>query len=632
MTEPSSIIGRRIRSTGQQLLDGAQRQIVDYKTRFERLEGVYDSFLHRLINTYSPDKVDVEFVDRFFGKRDLSVVGIDGTVYKNPTFDLIVFFAGAYTAEGTIHVNDDGSLSIEYGANHLDSGMGVSSVLPVFINEVTAIDQTLLSRDEEGNIDETLSHSDEWIVDNTAFAEYMMGLAEFYLGHKLMTREPKVDILLMDRVLSSETSSYYAETSSRRVNLDKESGLIGAVIDGRKFTKTEWVYARRLFGNLALDTPPARGEYIQARVVTELLSKGPMTRDEILDTLGLHGEKWEKRLDRVLKEAVKSHNGIGPIIKRKKGYYHAIPQLRGLLERIRKIVDEVCGRIFSPDPEILYDRRFKIDGRWLTTTDLAFLSLMSLYLIIDAAWKNRTLLVGVAKDSSARDFKSQLLPVLNHVGRFDKDLGRQGDVPDTDRMILQWVSLREYNKLKVPWATCEYDTAFKTIVPHFEGVAGLVSGARMNQISLNRTFLKAYFQLSQAATDPRLRSNVLLYDRLVYPEFDTGDAQTLVLNHDYNGPEPIKVVFYDDIENPIQQFMITIFSQMTRSSIPEMFGHLRPLFEADKVAKYHYDEQVRIINSTRAWLVTRPELREYLFYLGSFRERRSDIEHTRKYS
>ncbi len=633
MDEPRSTIAKRIRSTGSQLINGAQRQITDYAARFGRLQGVYDAFLNRLICPYPERTADTGFVDAFFGKRVLSFAGVDGTIVKDPTFDLIVFFAGAYTSRGKITIDDTGKIDIEYEQNHLESGVGISSVLPVFINEVPHIDQTILSRDDEGNIDETLTHSDDWIIDNTAFADYMMGLAEFYLGYRLVKSEHPVDILLMDRVLSSEVSSFYAETSPWRIDLDHDCGLIGIEVKGRKFTKTDWAYARRLFGNLALDTPPARGEFIHPRIVTELLRRGPMTKEEIMQVLNISGTGWEKRLDRVLKEAVKTENGIGPVLKRKKEYYHAVPRLRDLHQRIANLVDDVCGRIFSSDESLLYDQRFKVNGRWLTTNDLAFLSLMSLYLTMDACWNNPTLFVGVAKDSSARDFKSQLLPVLNYVGRFEGGFGPQGEVPDTDRMILQWISLREHETLTVPWATCEYDTAFKTIVPHLERKPGMVSGARRNQVSLNRTFVKAYFQLSQAQSDPKLRSNVLLYDRLVYPDFDSGDDQTLVLKHDYNNqPERLAVILYEGADNPIQKFLITLFSHMTRPSIPEMFGHVWPLFEADKIAKYHYDEQVRVIRSTRSWLSARPELREYLFYLGSFRERRSDIEHTRKYT
>ncbi|MFX1561348.1 MAG: hypothetical protein ACFFBL_12230, partial [Promethearchaeota archaeon] len=237
--------------------------------------------------------------------------------------------------------------------------------------------------------------------------------------------------------------------------------------------------------------------------------------------------------------------------------------------------------------------------------------------------------------TSARDLKRQVLPVLNHVGRFDGGFGEKGqDTPDTDRMILQWISLHEQDRLLVPWATVEYDTAFKTIIPHFERKPGLVSGARRNQISLERTFAKSYFQLCQAASDPKLRSNVLLYDRLIYLEFDQGSRQLTELHHDYenrpDSPESVEVVFYEGIDNPVQSFIIPLFKAMTSMSIPELFGHLKPLYIADKVAKYYYGQFKGMVESTGVWLINRSDLREFLFYLSSFRERRSSIEQSRR--
>ena len=48
---------------------------------------------------------------------------------------------------------------------------------------------------------------------------------------------------------------------------------------------------------------------------------------------------------------------------------------------------------------------------WITTTDLAFLTLFALYLLIEECWKNNILLIGITKDTIARDFSNHLLPV-----------------------------------------------------------------------------------------------------------------------------------------------------------------------------------------------------------------------------
>ena len=639
MDDDSSFIGRRLRQTGDLLLGGARKQVDDYKSKFEGLKGSYDSVLSRLLIPMAEQKFELDFIERFFGKQKLTFAGIDGTILKQDVFDLVIFFAGAYSAHGVLTVDDKGIGALSYEENYLEKGLGVSSVLPVYINEVPEIDQTLLVRGEDGSPDESVTFSDAYVIDNSAFADYLMGLSEFYLAYWLLSAENPVDILLLDRVFSSEVASFYAETSDFRVNLDHECGLIGYKMDGRAFNKSEWVYARKLLGNLALGTPAPRGEYLLPRVITELLedqTRG-LTREQLYERLALTSDAAKARLDKELEQGIRGSKDAEGIIVRKGKEFVVKPQYRDIRERIEKLVNEVCGRIFSNDPKVSYEERFKVGSKWITTNDLSFLSLMSLYLAIEKAWQNKTLLIGVAKDTSARDLKRQVLPVLNYVGRFKGSLAASGhDTPDTDRMILQWVSLQERDRLMVPWASVEYDTSFKTIVPHLEREPNLVSGARRNQVSLEKTFLKAYFQLCQAASEPKLRSNVLLYDRLVYQGFDDQPSKIVNLKHDYenrpDSPEQVDVIFYEGQDNPIQRFIIHLFEMMTSRSIPELFGHLKPLYVADKVAKYHYNQFKGMIESTGTWLLNRPDLREFLFYLGTFRERRSSIEQSRRLS
>jgi hypothetical protein len=639
MDDDTSFIGRRLKQTGDLLLGGAQKQVKEYRGKFEGLEGVYDEFISKLLISYDSKRFSTKFIDDFFGSRRLRFAGIDGTVLKHDVFDLLIFFAGAYPAFGELEIDDSGNARITYDEKYLEHGVGVSSVLPVYISEVPQIDQTLLIRSEDGEIDHSASYSDSWVVDNSAFADFMMGLAEFFLAYQLVSSDNPVNILLVDRIFSSEVASFYAETSNFRLDLDHECGLIGYKIAGRAFTKTEWVFARRLFGNLASGTPPPRGEFLLPRIIVELMQAegNSLNREELIQRLGLDNEFRQARLDKELKNGIKGTGDTEGIIRRNKEYFVLNPQYRDLKSRIKTLVEDVCGRIFSADPHVGYEDRFKANGRWLTTNDLAFLSLASLYLAVENCWEKRILLVGVAKDTSARDLKRQVLPVLNYVGRFKGGFtDKREDTPDTDRMILQWISLHERARLKVPWSTVEYDTAFKTIVPHFDKEPSLVSGARRNQISLEKTFLKAYFQLCQARSEPKLRSNVLLYDRLMYPDFEINAKALVTLKHDYENrpdfPEPVDVVFFEGQDNPVQAFIIPLFGIMTSMSVPELFGHLKPLYVADKVAKYHFNEVQGMVESTGNWLMNRPDLREFLFYLSSFRERRSSIEQSRRAS
>ncbi|TFG12106.1 hypothetical protein EU537_10485 [Candidatus Thorarchaeota archaeon] len=637
MSEDGSPIGKRLKRTGKMLLDGAENQVNDYRRRFDSLSGAFDDLLCDFMKPYPQEKLDTDFVDEFFGNNRLTFRGIDGTVCKHSVFDLLIFFAGAYSSGGCIDVESDGAFEIVYDENHLESGIGISSVLPVYISEVPDIDKKVAPRDEEGDVDPAISYSDAWIIDNSAVADYMMGFAEFYLGYKVVSTENPVDILFLDRILSSEVSSFYAETSPSRVRLNKESAIIGNSFDGEVYTPADWIYARKLFGNPELGTPPPRGEYVLPRVMNELIQDNGLTENQLAKRLNIDSAARRKRLQNELKKGTKAWAGAKPVLELSGKKFSVRSGVLSLHERTESMLKEIGEKIFSERIDVSVQDRFKINSHWLTTVDFSFLSLMSIYFTIRNCHKNNILLLGIAKDTSARDLKRQVIPTLNHTKIYEGGFGQAASqIPDTDRMILQWTSLKARDEISVPWATIEYDTAFKTIIPHFDGKQGLVSGARRNQISLEKTFAKSYFQLSEAKSDPKLRSNVLLYDRLVYPSFDTDENQVTRLQHDYTGnpaePEPIDLILYLETQNRVQQFIVTLIRAMTSSSIPELFGHLKPLYIADKVAKYYYQQFDSIVQSTANWLVNRPSLREFLFYLSSFRERRTEYEETRRIS
>jgi hypothetical protein len=178
----------------------------------------------------------------------------------------------------------------------------------------------------------------------------------------------------------------------------------------------------------------------------------------------------------------------------------------------------------------------------------------------------------------------------------------------------------------------EYDSAFRTMQP--TGVKGSVSGAIRNKISLEKAFLKAYVQLSQAKSDPMLRSNVLLIDRLVYPEFDCKPESTVpFLNALSDGAkEPVDVLLFRDssLPNSLQNLTLTMLIAMAPINIPEAFGHNKPLFIADKIAKWNYSQFKSVVDTTAAWILNNHKLRKFIFYMSTFRERRSQIEQNRR--
>ena len=69
---------------------------------------------------------------------------------------------------------------------------------------------------------------------------------------------------------------------------------------------------------------------------------------------------------------------------------------------------------------------------------------------------------------------------------------------------------------------------------------------------------------------------------------------------------------------------------LANTSIPDVFGHNMPLFIADKVAKWNYNQVKKIIDTTGQWIINRNDLRKFVFYMSTFRERRAQIEAARR--
>jgi hypothetical protein len=205
-------------------------------------------------------------------------------------------------------------------------------------------------------------------------------------------------------------------------------------------------------------------------------------------------------------------------------------------------------------------------------------------------------------------------------------------IPTTDRMLLQSISMFHNDQVRVPWATVEYDTAFQTILPDFDHKRGFVSGAIQNRIILEQLFVKSYVQLDKAKSDDKFRSNVLFIDRLYYP---SENAPTLLLKHTYGGAiEEVDPILWKTNApgNYVQELVMVTLKAMTHQSIPEVFGHNKPLYIADKIAKAQRNLASHMVKAMGHWLITHPTLRKYSFYMNTFRARRSEVEVARSRS
>jgi len=265
-------------------------------------------------------------------------------------------------------------------------------------------------------------------------------------------------------------------------------------------------------------------------------------------------------------------------------------------------------------------------------------------MLIEECWKNNILLLGIAKDTAAHDFKNHLLPIglssslWNDDGNTNMKIQKEIDKNSfSDRTILQSLSLLNHEKIKTPWSLIEYDSAFITAIPDRKNRKGYVSGAIRNKITPSKLFLRSFVQLEQAKTDPMLRSNVLSIDRLVYPNFDVTsdinhDDNILSCIHEYAGEERIQFLLFKNNKkiNELQNLIMVILNSMKSPSIAESFGHNKALYIVDKIAKWHNEEFRKIVDSTNILISSNKDLRNFVFYMNSFRERRQMYESNRK--
>ena len=629
-----SPLSNAIKRTCDILKVGASMQVLDYEQRFASLRNFYENLLTNLVKMGFDLREVYETALEFFGSSSVRFAGIDGTMYSRPLFDLVVFFGGAYASTGTITFHEDKSPTVKYDKRTVKHGAGISSVVPIYVNEILDVDQTFfeVSQPDEVSLGKPLT--EESIINNATVANWIMTFAEYYLAYRLAADvEQNFRIIILDRSLSIERASLLYDTSKRAL-WEAKCNILGFKVDGEPIDINELTIARHFVCNQRLGLPPPRADYLRYAIVDLLRRKGALTRKQILAEFDIKDEKRAKRVERALRKLAEKG------ILTEKGEVYAVNQKYvKTLERIKKLVITIGDKFFfSENPETGNLMKIVKGGKehWLTTLDIAFLTLFTLHMLMEECWRRHILLIGVTKDTAARDFKRQLIPIMCNNDLLKANISQEAleKLPNTDRMILQSASILNADKIVPPWSLIEYDSAFRTMVLDKQKRKGYVAGAIKNKIGLEKVFLKTYVQLSQAKTDPMLRSNVLLVDRLVYPEYDYKPETVVEFWNELSDgtKEPVEVILFVDrnVPNRLQSLTMSVLVAMAPSNIPEAFGHNTPLFIADKIAKWNYSQFKRVVDTTAEWILNNHKLRRFIFYMSTFRERRTAIEAARR--
>jgi len=634
VTVPS--LSDTMKRTCNALRQGATKQISDYEQRFSVLKNLYDELLANLMKTGFNPKEARETAMEFFGSTSVRFAGVDGTMYSRPLFDMVIFFGGAYAATGTVTFSESAEPQVQYDAKTMQQSMGISSVVPMYINEIPEVDQVFFAQGQPEETSPNKMLTDEGIISNATIANSIMTFSEYYLGFKLAADpNQNTKIILLDRSLSVERASLLYDTSKMEFWTAKSS-ILGHKIDEALIDINDLAIARQHVCNQGLGLPSPRADYLRYAIINLAKRERTLTAKQVLVEFGVADKKRTKRIERGLKNLT-----IKGILTEKDGVYTLNQKYASSWERIKKLTINIGDKLFftkTPEKEVASSMKILKDGKeqWLTTLDIAFLTLFALQMLMEECWKKRILLIGVTKDTAARDFKRQLIPIMHNEGLLKTRLQREAlqDLPNTDRMILQSASIFNLEQIKPPWSLIEYDSAFRTMLRDRQSRKGYVSGAIKNKIGLEKAFLKTYVQLSQAKTDPMLRSNVLLVDRLAYPAYDCKPESLVRFWNELSDgtKEPVETILYSDkaVPNKLQNLAMSVLVAMAPANIPEAFGHNKALFIADKIAKWNYSQFKCVVDTTATWMLNNHKLRKFIFYMSTFRERRASIEQARR--
>jgi hypothetical protein len=160
---------------------------------------------------------------------------------------MVIFFGGAYAATGTVKFSETAEPQVEYDAKTIGQNMGLSSVVPMYVNEVSDVDTSFASQEEPREDSPLKPPTDEEIANNSLIANAIMTFSEYYLAYKLAVDPAQnIRVILMDRSLSTERASLLYETRKTDFWVTK-STLVGYSSGGWKVDGKDLAIARQRF-------------------------------------------------------------------------------------------------------------------------------------------------------------------------------------------------------------------------------------------------------------------------------------------------------------------------------------------------------------------------------------------------
>jgi hypothetical protein len=631
-----SFLAKELQKNAELLQKGAKKHLDDIQDFEKRVLESTDSIKNLFIFKDEQENEKVhQWLKNYFNTEKIHFTAIDGTMFKTSVHDASIFFAGAYESSGEIYCHEKNlDLEVEYSHSYTNKGRGITSVLPLQVTEIVEVDT---------QFDLDVLHSDHGVqihedvlLDQSNIAEYVMLFSEYFLAYKTLQDNSceQAQILLLDRSISGDHSALIARTQ-KQVLWEKTVNLIGYKLKNhyekeyRLLDENDFYWARWFMADHFDPIKP----YLKYKILKILLKEQKsLSQNELSDLLQISRSHKND-----LATELKFLERKGFIVRNEK-LFELNPKYKDSWFIIKKLVLEIGSRLFlyeseeietkSPFLILKPGKSSELVEKWITTRDLAFLTLFCQYMIIEWLWNNKGMIIGISKDSAARDWRRQLLLIAsnqNWIKKISKDVL---SLPHTDRSFLQkFSSNSHFNR---PWMLIDYDAVYRTITA--EG--SLVVGTKSNLSGVMKLFAKSYVQLKYTGSNNDLQSHVLAIDRIISKSelLDNNNFKDLQFKKSEKNrfDYPLQTFFPMKNDLFLQKFLLNMLAAMTPNSIPEAFGHNKPLFIADKVAKFYLSEFKRLLVSMGQWLGVSPKLRQDKYTQGSFRENRQEMELNRQ--
>jgi hypothetical protein len=556
-----------------------------YLARAEAAREFYRMWLHNLIITYAERWKNRTYSERikrnaegFFGRREIDFCAIDGSCFKDPFTDFMVFFGASYGVKGRLSLAGSPP-RLKYERWTMDQDVSMVAYVPLPLAHIgDAVG---------GDPEEQFLVSEEDRVNLASIHTKIMQLAEVYLAYHVASASameyPR--LIMLDHSLSSIFSSVERGT--------KTVGLVGYRLGQRYLNQRDVVIAFSRPYSRKLDIPSAKHFSLKHRLIAELA----WNRGRYVDLREFSRREGVNIVE--VRRAAESLAGLGQAPVQ--------PPIAALLGPdklsvadgfdpelawydVLRLFEDICYRLFiKKDPSALVYTVQEGEGerrRWMSPDDLDFLIAVGMRGLIERCWEKRILLVGIAKDSASRFFSRHYMGVLRHLDVYPKV--KVGPLPWTDRVFLEALAQSE-PAIVAPWSTVEFDSVFMTLhleenpgsgSPEVKGMRGWVV------LPPERLFLRSLgqFYLVRGSSAVRM-GHVVFVDRLAYPYFDAKAFGAVEISSSELGS--IRPVAYLDrhTENQMQDLMMFFLDVLTRNLYPEVIGYPDPLHKADWGAK-----------------------------------------------